>query len=57
MTQKNLLNRSFVSVEDKNVLTNKKKKSWFQNLPLQSLKFLKMQLLRLSENHENHKNS
>ena len=39
----NFVGHKFVSLENKTVLTNKKKESGPQNLPLEFLKFLKMQ--------------
>ena len=53
----NFLEFKFVSLENKNFLTNNKKKSGSQNLRLEFLKFLEKQLLRLFESHKNHKNS
>ena len=56
-TKFNFLDFKFVSLENKNFITNNKKKSGSQNLLSKFLKFLEMQLLRLFENHKNRKNS
>ena len=51
----NFKGHKFVSLENKKFSTNKEIKSGSQNLPLEFVKFLKMQLLWPSENHKNHK--
>ena len=53
----NFSRHEFVLLENKNCRTNNMKKNGSKNLPLEFLKFVKMQLLQLSENLENHKDS